>query len=53
MRQRSKKGLGNYPSTLLKLPIYLMAENAPTPSGKSGDRTRLDLLSKRSVHQDT
>ena len=53
MRQRSKEGLRNYRATLLKVPIYLTAENAPTLSGKSGDRTRLDLLSKRSVHQDT
>ncbi len=53
MRQSSKEGLGNYRETLLKLPIYLIAENAPTLSRKSLHRIRLDLLSKRSVHQDT
>ena len=49
MRQRSKEGLENHRATSLKLPIYLMAETAPTLSAKSADLTRLDLLSKRSV----
>ena len=50
---KKQRGLGNYRGTLLKLPIYLIAEDAPTLYGEFDHRTRLVLPSKSSGHQET
>jgi len=50
---KKQRGLGNYRATLLRLPIYLIAEDAPTLYGEFDHRTRLVLPSKSSGHQET